>query len=162
MNGCRHRDDLPRELERQGGRSEAYPVGSMFEAEALRVSPEMVEALILVVGRVRRSDSLLKVFARRSAPGDLWAPLRRWHLRDRPPTKSRRQTMCLNCGCGEPETRHQETDITADDVRQASAGKPIEQTVQNMRAGLDKMGQTQGSETGGSMSQPSSGGQSPS
>ncbi len=68
--------------------------------------------------------------------------------------------MCLNCGCGEPETRHQETDITADDVRQASAGKPMGQTVQNIRAGLDKMGQSQGGEMGGSRSQPSSGGQS--
>ena len=68
--------------------------------------------------------------------------------------------MCLNCGCGEPETRHQETDITADDVRKASAGKPIDQTVENMRAGLDKMGQAQGSAMSGSMSRPSSGGQS--
>lgn len=67
--------------------------------------------------------------------------------------------MCLNCGCGEPETRHQATDITADDVRQAAAGKPMDQTVQNIRAGLDKLGQSQGSGTG-SMSQPSSGGQS--
>ena len=68
--------------------------------------------------------------------------------------------MCLNCGCGEPETRHKETDITADDVRQASAGKPLDQTVQYMRTGLDKMGQAQGSEMGGSMSQSSPGGQS--
>lgn len=68
--------------------------------------------------------------------------------------------MCLNCGCGEPETRHQETDITADDVRQASAGKPMDQTVENIRAGLDKMGQSEGRETSGSMSQSSSGGQS--
>ena len=70
--------------------------------------------------------------------------------------------MCLNCGCGEPETRHQETDITADDVRQASAGKPMDQTVQNIRAGLDKMGQAQGSEMGGSVSQSSSSNQVPS
>ena len=57
--------------------------------------------------------------------------------------------MCLNCGCGEPETRHEETDITADDVRKASAAKPLDQTVQNVRAGLDKMGQS----LGGSVSQ---------
>lgn len=68
--------------------------------------------------------------------------------------------MCLNCGCGEPETRHQETDITADDVRKASAGKPMDQTVRNIRAGLDKMGQSQGSDMSGSMSQSGSGGQS--
>lgn len=66
--------------------------------------------------------------------------------------------MCLNCGCGEPETRHKETDITADDVRQASAGKPLDQTVQNMRASLDKMGQSQGGEASSSMSQPTTGG----
>ena len=67
--------------------------------------------------------------------------------------------MCLNCGCGEPETRHQETDITAEDVRKASADKPMDQTVQNMRTGLDKMGSSQGSEMGGSMSQSASGDQ---
>ena len=67
--------------------------------------------------------------------------------------------MCLNCGCGEPETRHQETDITADDVRKAAAGKPMDQTIQNVRAGLDKMKQSQSSGTGGSMGQSSSGGQ---
>ncbi len=60
--------------------------------------------------------------------------------------------MCLNCGCGEPETRHKETDITADDVRQAAAGTPMDQTIQNMRTSLDKMGQSQGS---GSMGQSS-------
>lgn len=43
--------------------------------------------------------------------------------------------MCLNCGCGEPEMRHKETDITADDVRQAAAGKSIGETTQNIRAG---------------------------
>ncbi len=68
--------------------------------------------------------------------------------------------MCLNCGCGEPETRHQDTDITADDVRKASADRPMDQTVQNMRAGLDKMGQSQGGQMDGSMSQSAPGGQS--
>ena len=68
--------------------------------------------------------------------------------------------MCLNCGCGEPETRHQETDITADDVRKAAAGKPMDQTIQNVRAGLDKVGQSQSGGTGGSMGQSSSSGQS--
>jgi hypothetical protein len=66
-------------------------------------------------------------------------------------------TMCLNCGCGEPETRHQPTDITADDVRKAAAGKPLDQTVQNIRTGLESMGSsreaamsgaTQGGSTG--------------
>lgn len=55
--------------------------------------------------------------------------------------------MCLNCGCGEPETRHKETDITADDVRKASAGSSMDQTIQNMQRSLDTMasGQTVGS-----------------
>jgi hypothetical protein len=56
--------------------------------------------------------------------------------------------MCLNCGCGEPETRHKETDITADDVRKASAGGSLDQTVQNMRSSLDTMSQSQGAQTG--------------
>ena len=64
--------------------------------------------------------------------------------------------MCLNCGCGEPETRHKETDITADDVRKAAAGTSLDQTVQNMRSSLDKMGQSQGGQMSGSMAQSSS------
>jgi hypothetical protein len=68
--------------------------------------------------------------------------------------------MCLNCGCGEPETRHKETDITADDVRKAAAGTPIDQTIQNMRTSLDKMGQSQGAQMDSRMGQPSSGGPS--
>ena len=66
--------------------------------------------------------------------------------------------MCLNCGCGEPETRHQETDITMDDVRKASAGKPVEQTIQNMHDSLDKMGQGHGGQMSGSGSQSTMGG----
>ena len=65
--------------------------------------------------------------------------------------------MCLNCGCGEPETRHKETDITADDVRDAASGSSLDQTVQNMRTSLDKMGQSQGGQMGGSMGQSNSG-----
>ena len=61
--------------------------------------------------------------------------------------------MCLNCGCGEPETRHKETDITAEDVRKASAGSSMDQTVQNMRASLDKMGQSRGGQTDASIGQ---------
>ena len=64
--------------------------------------------------------------------------------------------MCLNCGCGEPETRHKETDITANDVREASAGTPVDQTIQNMRVSLDKMGQSQGAEMGSPTGQSSS------
>jgi hypothetical protein len=65
--------------------------------------------------------------------------------------------MCLNCGCGEPETRHKETDITAEDVRNAAGGNSIDQTVQNMRTSLDKMGQGQGGQMAGSMGQSNQG-----
>ena len=58
--------------------------------------------------------------------------------------------MCLNCGCGEPETRHKATDITTDDVRKASADGPLDKTVQNMRASLEKMGQSGSGQQGGS------------
>jgi len=61
--------------------------------------------------------------------------------------------MCLNCGCGEPETRHKATDITTDDVRKASAGGPLDKTVQNMRASLEKMGQSGSGQQGGSSGQ---------
>lgn len=58
--------------------------------------------------------------------------------------------MCMNCGCGEPEARHKETDITLDDVRQASAGSSMDETVRNMRTSLDQIGQSgnQGSGAG--------------
>ena len=76
------------------------------------------------------------------------------------PNQVTEAAMCLNCGCGEPETRHKDTDITADDVRKASAGKPLDQTVQNMRTSLDKMGQSQGGQMASSMGQSGTGGQS--
>ena len=65
--------------------------------------------------------------------------------------------MCLNCGCGEPETRHKATDITTDDLRKASAGGPLDETVQNMRASLEKMEQSGSGQQGGSMGQGQSG-----
>ncbi len=68
--------------------------------------------------------------------------------------------MCLNCGCGEPETRHKETDITADDVRKAAAGAPMQKTVQNMRTSLDKMESGEGQMAGTGASQDRSTGQS--
>ena len=56
--------------------------------------------------------------------------------------------MCLNCGCGEPEVRHQDTDITLDDVREASAGKPLEQTIQNLQNSLGELAQGGSSSAG--------------
>lgn len=49
--------------------------------------------------------------------------------------------MCLNCGCGEPDTRHQPTDITRQDVEQAAqgSGATVEETVANLTASLAKL-----------------------
>ena len=68
--------------------------------------------------------------------------------------------MCLNCGCGEPETRHKETDITADDVRKAAAGTPLQKTVQNIRTSLDKMDSGEGQMASAGSSSDRSSGQS--
>ncbi len=59
--------------------------------------------------------------------------------------------MCLNCGCGEPEKRHQPTDITAEDVRKAADGNGMtyEEATNNMRAAFD---QSRGAATGAGMS----------
>jgi hypothetical protein len=63
--------------------------------------------------------------------------------------------MCLNCGCGEHDTRHKESDITLEDVRQASAGTSMHETLQNMRTYLEKIGASGGSQSmGGSDDQP--------
>ncbi len=49
--------------------------------------------------------------------------------------------MCLNCGCGEPDERHQPTDITREDVQRAAAGsgKSLEQTARNITESLAKI-----------------------
>ena len=33
--------------------------------------------------------------------------------------------MCMNCGCGEPDKRHQPTDITREDMQRAADGSGI-------------------------------------
>lgn len=50
--------------------------------------------------------------------------------------------MCLNCGCGEPDTRHQPTDITRQDVEQAAegSGATVDEAVANLTASLAKLG----------------------
>jgi hypothetical protein len=51
--------------------------------------------------------------------------------------------MCMNCGCGEPEKRHQPTDITKDDLQKAAdgSGMSFEEATKNVRASLDKVEQ---------------------
>ncbi len=34
--------------------------------------------------------------------------------------------MCMNCGCGMPETKHKPTDITIDDLKAAAKGHDME------------------------------------
>ncbi len=52
--------------------------------------------------------------------------------------------MCMNCGCGEPDERHQPTDITREDVQRAAQGSGIslEQATKNMTESLAKISST--------------------
>jgi len=54
------------------------------------------------------------------------------------------RSMCMNCGCGEPEKRHQPTDITKDDLQKAAdgGGISIEEATRNLRTSLDKVEQS--------------------
>jgi hypothetical protein len=49
--------------------------------------------------------------------------------------------MCLNCGCGEPDTRHQPTDITREDVERAAqgGGLSVDQAITNLSDSLSKL-----------------------
>ena len=50
--------------------------------------------------------------------------------------------MCMNCGCGEPDERHQPTDITRDDFQRAAdgSGVSLDQATKNMTDSLSKIG----------------------
>ena len=50
--------------------------------------------------------------------------------------------MCTNCGCGEPDERHQPTDITRDDVQRAAEGSglSLDEAATNMIDSLSKIG----------------------
>jgi hypothetical protein len=52
--------------------------------------------------------------------------------------------MCMSCGCGEPDERHQPTDITREDLKRAAAGGGISvaQATKNLRASLEKVSTT--------------------
>ncbi len=49
--------------------------------------------------------------------------------------------MCMNCGCGEPDERHQPTDITREDFQRAAdgSGATLEQATKNMTASLESI-----------------------
>ena len=58
--------------------------------------------------------------------------------------------MCLNCGCGDPETRHKDSDIVQQDIQKAADGQGMskDETIQNIESSLQKMRSQAGSTTG--------------
>jgi hypothetical protein len=52
--------------------------------------------------------------------------------------------MCMNCGCGEVDERHQPTDITREDFQRAAdgSGKSMEETARNMTESMAKIRST--------------------
>ena len=52
--------------------------------------------------------------------------------------------MCMNCGCGEPDERHQPTDITREDFQRAAdgSGLSLEGATKNMTELMAKIGST--------------------
>ena len=53
--------------------------------------------------------------------------------------------MCMNCGCGEADKRHQPTDITREDLQRAADGSGItlDEATTNMQSSLDQVSQAQ-------------------
>lgn len=49
--------------------------------------------------------------------------------------------MCMNCGCGEMSERHQETDITREDLERAAegGGMTLSEATANLRSSLDQL-----------------------
>jgi hypothetical protein len=59
--------------------------------------------------------------------------------------------MCMNCGCGEPDTRHQPTDITREDLQRAAdgSGMTLDQAASNVQDSISTItgGQSGAKET---------------
>lgn len=57
--------------------------------------------------------------------------------------------MCMNCGCGESSKRHQDTDITREDIERAAeaGGLTVEQVSDNLRTSLDRLQQDRSADT---------------
>lgn len=49
--------------------------------------------------------------------------------------------MCMNCGCGDVETRHKESDIVRSDIERAAKGQnaSMEDTARNLEQSLGKV-----------------------
>jgi hypothetical protein len=58
--------------------------------------------------------------------------------------------MCMNCGCGEVDTRHKETDIVQQDIQRAAEGQGMsqEETIRNLEASMQQMRSQPGSTSG--------------
>ena len=62
--------------------------------------------------------------------------------------------MCMNCGCGEVDTRHKDTDIVQQDVMKAAEGQGMsrEETIQNLESSLQQLRSKAGSTSGATTS----------
>ena len=58
--------------------------------------------------------------------------------------------MCMNCGCGEVDTRHKDTDIVQQDIQQAAEGQGMskDETIQNLESSMQQMRSQSGSTSG--------------
>jgi hypothetical protein len=49
--------------------------------------------------------------------------------------------MCMNCGCGEPDKRHQPTDILREDVQRAAdgSGMTLKEAARNVQRSIEQL-----------------------
>jgi hypothetical protein len=49
--------------------------------------------------------------------------------------------MCLNCGCGEPDLRHTDTDLVRQDVLDAAEGQglTVDETIFNLETSFQEL-----------------------
>jgi hypothetical protein len=62
--------------------------------------------------------------------------------------------MCMNCGCGEPEKRHNPTDITREDLQRAAdgSGMTIRDAAENVQRSTAQLIDERPTTTAGSRS----------
>lgn len=67
--------------------------------------------------------------------------------------------MCMNCGCGEPDKRHKETDIVRSDIQRAADGQgsSMEETTANLQRSLGDASASSGAGAGNAGASMSSG-----
>lgn len=63
--------------------------------------------------------------------------------------------MCMNCGCGDVDTRHKPSDIVREDLQEAAdgGGMTVDEVAKNLRSSLDSMSSSGGDSAGGSQKQ---------